>query len=102
MSRVVKIVSLVLGAVSFPLVLMMAMFSPALIGAGPQNMTVLQTLTGGTIVIVLLALPLWVLYFAWQTIRTWRSDSTFPALMTAVPACLTIAFFLIVNFVKLS
>ena len=69
-------------------------------GGGTQSMTYLQKITGGGIMVVLLALPIWVLYFVWRTIQTWSSDSNQSAFMAALPACLTIAFFVAVNFVR--
>jgi hypothetical protein len=98
MTRTVKIISLLLALVSFPLVLMMAGFAPALMGGGGQGLTALQKIAGNGIMLALLALPIWVLFFAWRTIRTWGSSSVFAALMTALPAGLVIALFVVINF----
>ncbi len=102
MSRLIKIVCLLIAAVSFPLVLMMAGFAPALMGGGTASMTALQKIAGTSAMAVLLAVPLWVLFFGWRTIQSWRSDAIGSAALMALPACLVIAFFVAVNFSRVA
>jgi hypothetical protein len=96
MVKLVKIVGLLLAVVSLPLALMMAGFAPALVGA--PKLTALQKVWGTSLVVAMTALPIWILYFGWRTLKTWSSPSYGPALLAALPALAVIAFFLVANF----
>lgn len=98
MSRVVAIICILLVVVAVPLWALMAGFSPALLTGQTASASALSKLLGNSIVAVIWLTPLWVLYFGWQMIKSWRTAPGGPALMMALPAIGIIALLVWINF----
>jgi hypothetical protein len=95
MSTLIKIICFAIALLSIPVWALMAGFSPALIGS--SALTTAQKLLGGSIIAIILAVPLWMGYFAWRTIKTWRTAGAASAILMILPALAMIGFIAYVN-----
>jgi hypothetical protein len=101
MGRIITIICLILTALSVPLWLIMAGFSPGLLpssGVG-RAATLTERVLGPTVFAAIWLLPLWTGYFLWRTLRAWWAGlpSTRPAVLMVLPALMVIGFILFVN-----
>jgi hypothetical protein len=88
MSRLIIIVCFLLVIVAFVPWLVMAGFAPTLFAGGTSQLSALQKVGGTALIAVLMAVPVWVIYFGWRTIKGWRSGDTLSAILMALPAVL--------------
>lgn len=99
MSRVVAVVCIILVLLAVPLWLLMVGFSPALLAGQAATASKASKLFGNTIVTAIWVVPpLWVLYFGWRMIRSWRTGPAGAAVMMAVPAICILGLMIWINF----
>jgi hypothetical protein len=88
MARLIIIVCFLIVIVAFVPWLVMAGFAPMLFAGGTSQLSALQKVGGTALIAVLMAVPVWVIYFGWRTIKGWRSGETRSAILMALPAVL--------------
>ncbi len=96
MTTAIKVVCFLLVLLGVLPWLLAAGFSPMLFDAGNQ-MTKLAILRGSVVLGIIWGVPLWVLFFAWTTIKTWHERTLTPALLMTLPALLFIGLIVYAN-----
>lgn len=97
MNRIIVIVCLLIALLAAPLWLLMAGFSPALFN-GIDTAPLVKRLGAYGMFGLVWAIPVWVLYFLWRTIKTWGDAAeTRNAILMAIPGLCLIGVILAIN-----
>lgn len=96
MARVVTVLAFLLVAVTLPIYVLLAGYSPALmIGKVTEADQAMSLMMIGLI----LSVPFWVFYYGWQSIKAWRGGGSIGAAVAmAVPAAIIMSLFIFANF----
>jgi len=98
MNRVVVSVCTLIALLAAPLWLLMAGFSPALFN-GINTAPLVQRLGAYGMFALVWAIPIWVLFFLWQTIKSGgNASATRSALLMAIPSLCLIGVIGAINF----